>query len=411
MLAALLLPALSRAREAARNAQCKNNLRQFGIAFSAQADRGRTKKLVSGPYDWGRDGCPDTVGWVADVVNSGSGSPADQMCPTSPLRALEKLNDLVGTGKSSDLQGSIEAGNQIFAGACSAFTGPTAGYDPQGHPYVDPTTRGRTLPEYVLDEFIKKGVNTNYSASWFAARERLRVSNASGNVAFDASKSAKEQAGSKAGAYQGLTLRVVEASPIPSSAIPLLGDSAPGDSNEAILGTDIDTDLGLVTGARLAEAFNDGPAYFDTSTSNVRLIEKLTPAVLPLFTGTDPIFTDDFVPNLDTLPEDVSNTTMGGADGRLWLQDTRDWFAWHAGGGKPSANILMADASVIEVNDLDVDGFLNPGFPIDTMTATKSLDERKSDIGYTTSTVEFDPGSCYNGPSIDGNAIGKGTFE
>ncbi|TWT38844.1 type II secretion system protein [Blastopirellula retiformator] len=416
ILAALLLPALSRAREAARNAQCKNNLRQFGIAFSAQADRGRTKKLVSGAYDWGRDGCPDTTGWVADVVNSGSGSPADQMCPTSPLRALEKLNDLLGDGKSSNITSDVTQGNTtFFSGACSAFTGAVP-YQVVAHPYADPTSRGRTIQQYVLEEFIKAGVNTNYAQSWFAARERLRVTNNDGVIAFDAdASSAKTTFGDKAGAYQGLTLRVVEASPIPSSAIPLLGDAAPGDSNEAIMKSDVDSDLGLVTGARLAESFNDGPAYFDTTNGRIRLIEKET-GLLNLFTDTDPstslpIFANDFVPNLDTASADVSNTTMGGSDSLMWLQDTRDWFAWHAGGGKPSCNILMADASVIEVNDLDVDGFLNPGFPVDTMAVTKSVDERKSTIGFTTSTVEFDPGSCYNGPSIDSQAISKGKFE
>ena len=39
ILIALLLPALSRAREAARNSQCKNNLRQFGIGLQMFADR------------------------------------------------------------------------------------------------------------------------------------------------------------------------------------------------------------------------------------------------------------------------------------------------------------------------------------------------------------------------------------
>jgi prepilin-type N-terminal cleavage/methylation domain-containing protein/prepilin-type processing-associated H-X9-DG protein len=41
ILAAILLPALARAREAARRASCQNNLRQFGIVFSMYADEDR----------------------------------------------------------------------------------------------------------------------------------------------------------------------------------------------------------------------------------------------------------------------------------------------------------------------------------------------------------------------------------
>ena len=40
ILAALLIPAVQKAREAARNAQCKSNLRQFGIAMFVFADSG-----------------------------------------------------------------------------------------------------------------------------------------------------------------------------------------------------------------------------------------------------------------------------------------------------------------------------------------------------------------------------------
>ncbi len=41
ILAAILLPALSRAREAARRASCQNNLRQMGIVFAMYANEGR----------------------------------------------------------------------------------------------------------------------------------------------------------------------------------------------------------------------------------------------------------------------------------------------------------------------------------------------------------------------------------
>jgi hypothetical protein len=55
-------------------------------------------------------------------------------------------------------------------------------------------------------------------------------------------------------------MRQIEGANIPSNNIPLMGDAAPGDSDEAILSNTLDgTDL--VAGVRLAESFNDGPAY------------------------------------------------------------------------------------------------------------------------------------------------------
>jgi len=49
ILAAILLPALARAREAARRASCANNLRQFGLVFKMYANEsnGRFPQLVS----------------------------------------------------------------------------------------------------------------------------------------------------------------------------------------------------------------------------------------------------------------------------------------------------------------------------------------------------------------------------
>jgi prepilin-type N-terminal cleavage/methylation domain-containing protein/prepilin-type processing-associated H-X9-DG protein len=47
ILAAILLPALSRAREAARRASCQNNLKQFGIIFKMYANESKGEKFPS----------------------------------------------------------------------------------------------------------------------------------------------------------------------------------------------------------------------------------------------------------------------------------------------------------------------------------------------------------------------------
>ena len=65
ILVALLLPAVQSAREAARNTQCKSNLRQIGIAMHAFASRDSKARLSSGQWDFARDGAMDKHGWVA----------------------------------------------------------------------------------------------------------------------------------------------------------------------------------------------------------------------------------------------------------------------------------------------------------------------------------------------------------
>ncbi len=91
LLVALVLPAISRARESARTAACQNNLRQFGIGLHIFADRDRLERLCTGASDFRRDGCMDTFGWVADLVNINAGIPNEMLCPSNPLRGSEKM--------------------------------------------------------------------------------------------------------------------------------------------------------------------------------------------------------------------------------------------------------------------------------------------------------------------------------
>ena len=50
ILAAILLPALARAREAARRASCQNNLKQFGLVFKMYASEESGYFPPSAPY-------------------------------------------------------------------------------------------------------------------------------------------------------------------------------------------------------------------------------------------------------------------------------------------------------------------------------------------------------------------------
>jgi len=64
ILAAILLPALARAREAARRASCQNNLKQCGLVFKMFANESKGEKFPSARYLSG-DNCDGLgTGWV-----------------------------------------------------------------------------------------------------------------------------------------------------------------------------------------------------------------------------------------------------------------------------------------------------------------------------------------------------------
>lgn len=81
ILAALLLPALSRSKDSALSAACKNNLRQLGIALGAYAAESgfypamERLDLVGGPKV--------TYAWPAQLLTQVSGSTAVFKCPST----------------------------------------------------------------------------------------------------------------------------------------------------------------------------------------------------------------------------------------------------------------------------------------------------------------------------------------
>ncbi|HVP12154.1 MAG TPA: type II secretion system protein [Phycisphaerae bacterium] len=126
VLLAILMPALSDARENGREAVCKAQLNQFGHGALLYANA-NDDFLCSGSFDpevaSGRDGPVDQVGWVADLVNSASAFPAQQLCPSNPARYNQKLGI-------------------------------------NGHTYT---------PAEAMD-LVRRGYNTNYTQAWYMAR-------------------------------------------------------------------------------------------------------------------------------------------------------------------------------------------------------------------------------------------------
>jgi prepilin-type N-terminal cleavage/methylation domain-containing protein/prepilin-type processing-associated H-X9-DG protein len=379
VLAALLLPAISKARESARSATCKNNQRQFGIGFHVFADHDPSGRLCTGASDFRRDGCMDTWGWVADLVNSGAARPGDMLCPSNPLKGPEKINDLLGADSTDAKDGADPS--KLDDGICGSdnFGGIAGGGTDFGGTAVDTDERAAI----VARAFLEKGYNTNYAASWHFVRSGPKFS-------LDTSSTPPKLIGINNSTNQGmkgasttdgpLVLARAENSKIPTSQLPLLGDAAPGDVDEAILERTIkysatdpfangktDERTFLEAGALLTEAFNDGPALWNGT--DIDLIAQ------------NAELTTQY--NCDT--GNQTNCEPPGTGTNTYLQDTRDWLCVHGGGDQGSCNILMADGSVKEFYDLTGDKFLNPGFQVTGITDPDDL----AGIGYNNDTPEL----------------------
>jgi len=106
ILAAILLPALARAREAARRASCANNLKQMGIVFKMYANEsgGRWPMFAGDPaYTRNEPGCVYNAGveiaadWGVDmsqIYPEYLQDPKVLMCPSSPRYTGDPTLDL-----------------------------------------------------------------------------------------------------------------------------------------------------------------------------------------------------------------------------------------------------------------------------------------------------------------------------
>ncbi len=322
VLVAILLPALSRARESARDSTCKSNLRQFGVAMTAYAERKKT--FCSGNFDWKRDGAVTEIGWVADLVNNGT-VVGEMLCPTNKHKLSEAYFDLINL----PLPITDSCGAQRLGGP--------AGQLPDGTPLLNPCREIATLNiapgsarlPIVTERIFLKGYNTNYAASWFLCRGDIRTK-PDGNL--------KDGAGCPSGLRERIsTLGPLNMARFGLSAeassihVPLLGCASGANVDTAFLSVSIGPHG---AGDRMAASMCGGPILRTT----------LAPPVFP------------------------AGTSYGGPGG-WWagwnnntLQDYRAFGPVHGGGRSGSCNILFADGSVRPYLDENGDGYLNNGF-------------------------------------------------
>jgi prepilin-type N-terminal cleavage/methylation domain-containing protein/prepilin-type processing-associated H-X9-DG protein len=326
ILVALLLPALGLAREAARNAACANNLRQFGQGLHIHAEN-QKEVFCSGSFDWLKDGAVTEMSWVGDLVKEGS-AVGKMLCPSNMCRASDTYNDLL----------NVNAGG-FGANTCVNLLGSVPKTAPDGSLIYNPcrwiadTSSGLASGpsparrDYIEKELLKEFYNTNYTASWFLVRGDLRLNNYGNLREFVAGcGKAIDSRNSTAGP---LRRPQVDTSRIPSSTVPLLADG--GASGEVLS----DTIGDLQNGTPLVAAMTKGPVQFSSS--------------------------NEF---------QVPSFTEPNAGAAVWwpvwtkqvLQDYRYFGTPH----RNACNVLYADGSVRSIPDKNKDGQLNNGFAAST---------------------------------------------
>lgn len=192
ILIALLLPAVQAAREAARRSQCKNNLRQVGVAM--HNFHSTKKKFPAGSYipTGTTSNCPSyghPNWWVRLMPYVEENAMATQLDFTNNKKTSDPANAALILGRvfpgmqcPSDPAGGLQSHQRFALGSCSGqyIAGPTnatsktmgASYVPSGGPiiYFDATyCYGAQPPSQYCQPGVQSGQRSTGSPGMFAA--------------------------------------------------------------------------------------------------------------------------------------------------------------------------------------------------------------------------------------------------
>lgn len=329
ILAALLLPAISRARESARGAQCQNNLKQFGVAMNARAASDPQGAFCSGNFDLERDGVPTEVGWVSDVVDRGFLA-SELRCASNPAIAAKVIEQLASLPLSEFITNDCfdRLGEPAYVNEMGVQIKNVCREIADGGMAPKSDERAEIIQKFLLEN----GYNTNYAASWIMVRSEFKL-DGSGNPISSNNLCLSDPRGRHL-TRGPLTTKLLDSGRAAISTVPLLADASFGGIMEGHAGE----------------------------------IQSGTPYTVPLVGLPVHHIDPPNAPSSSKLlevPSFPAGTPRSGAAGwlRSWNLETRQDYRGMAPLHDGVVNILMADGSVRGVYDDNGDGFINNGFP------------------------------------------------
>jgi hypothetical protein len=276
LLVALLLPALSSARQAALAAGTNMSIGGFGRAFAiktsdeTQVDRmGRPLgRMSSGAFDHLRDGDSRNIGWVADVISLKVANPGKGLDALNPSKVNEKVADYVGATNTS--RGNAVVWTGSTGSVSNVHYGSTGSNGP-----VDTRSGGSNSSPEALRAIWDSGLNTNFATTWHFSRGdtvltgTLPYPDVSGTAV---NGSARDPSKCPLDGTGPLSANDLLATKINDDRIALMGNARNGDGSDALVTAAIATAINtfirgndaampdtVKIGDFLVESFTDGP--------------------------------------------------------------------------------------------------------------------------------------------------------
>lgn len=334
LMVAILLPALSAARNSARKAFCQSNLRQLGIALVGHAQRDGRHVFCTGAFNWKEDGSVTDTGWVADLIKLEI-PVGDLLCPANPARLSETYDHLLNWTPTAD-----EACGVNYRGSPKQEL-------PDGTFASNPCSQimdGGDRRSIIENQILNRKYNTNYIASWFLVRSEAVLDGDGNPKKADSTVGCSGELKSRNTTRGPLKMATLDTAKVSGSLIPLLADAQAVESLSAPLGR-------FVAGEPLAKSYTKGPV----------IKEGVNPLTLP---------------SLEQPAIPRSHPREGPAGwwaiwNRWVLQDYRGFAPIHSG----VCNILFADGSVRQFSDANKDGYLENG-----LTSTTEVELPPGDV-------------------------------